>query len=303
VRIQRNPIYTIEARAYDDHGNIRSDFRTVTVAPPACAGTGIAYREVWLNVPGTDVQSFDFSAQPATEIIELNRFETTQSYNNDYASRIRGYLCVPQSGNYTLWISSDGESELYLSTDESPGNINLIAWVYGYTPFRNYDKYPSQRSVPIQLEAGRKYYIEARHKEARGNDFISVGWQLPDGVMERPIPGNRLIDIAPAGGGMRTARQVIASGDKYSSESSDVVSIYPNPISGEKQLSLNLPLENGADVRVVIQSVTGATVQSDHLFSTGTMVNVDLRASIPPGLYLVRATSDKRNWSLKLEVK
>jgi ELWxxDGT repeat protein len=295
--------YTIEARAYDDHGNIRSDFRTVTVAPPACAGTGIAYREVWLNVPGTDVQSFDFSAQPATEIIELNRFETTQSYNNDYASRIRGYLCVPQSGNYTLWISSDGESELYLSTDESPGNINLIAWVYGYTPFRNYDKYPSQRSVPIQLEAGRKYYIEARHKEARGNDFISVGWQLPDGVMERPIPGNRLIDIAPAGGGMRTARQVIASGDKYSSESSDVVSIYPNPISGEKQLSLNLPLENGADVRVVIQSVTGATVQSDHLFSTGTMVNVDLRASIPPGLYLVRATSDKRNWSLKLEVK
>jgi hypothetical protein len=40
---------------------------------------------------------------------------------------------------------------------------------------------------------GRRYYIEALHKEAFGGDNLAVGWQLPNGTMERPIPGDRLI--------------------------------------------------------------------------------------------------------------
>lgn len=39
---------------------------------------------------------------------------------------------------------------------------------------------------------GSRYYIEALHKEASGGDHLAVGWQLPNGTMERPIPGNRL---------------------------------------------------------------------------------------------------------------
>jgi hypothetical protein len=42
------------------------------------------------------------------------------------------------------------------------------------------------------LEAGKRYAIEALHKEGGGNDNLAVGWQLPDGTQERPIPGNRL---------------------------------------------------------------------------------------------------------------
>jgi ELWxxDGT repeat protein len=189
--------YTIEARAIDNEGFVGSDFQTVTVAPP-CSGTGSIFQEFWVNVGGADVRTFDFSVPPNGGGREFPNFETTQYYSNNYASRMRGYVCVPQSGNYTFWISSDDYSELYLSSDESVANMEMIAWVYGATPFRNYDKYSSQKSAQVFLQAGHKYYIEARHKEATGNDFISVGWQLPSGVMERPIPGNRLIPIYAA---------------------------------------------------------------------------------------------------------
>jgi ELWxxDGT repeat protein len=162
-------------------------------APPStCEGTGNILQEIWTNVTGTDVRTFDFSTPPTGPSRSFNSFETTQYYANNYASRMRGTICVPQSGYYTFWISSDDYSELYLSTNAFDENKRLIAWVYGHTPFRNYDKYPSQKSEEIYLESGRKYYIEARHKEGNGNDFISVGWQLPDGTMERPIAGTRL---------------------------------------------------------------------------------------------------------------
>jgi ELWxxDGT repeat protein len=182
--------------------DINSDFYRLWFYNPdapagGCEGSGTVLQEIWVNAIGTDVRTFDFSTQPTGTARSFGSFETSQFYANNYASRMRAWICVPQSGEYTFWISSDDQSELYLSTDESEANKQLIAWVYGYTPFRKYDKYPSQKSVQINLEAGRKYYIEARHKEGNGNDFISVGWQLPGGAMERPIGGSRLIPYTP----------------------------------------------------------------------------------------------------------
>jgi ELWxxDGT repeat protein len=164
-------------------------------SPASCEGTGTILQEIWTNVAGTDVRTFDFSTAPNGGTRTLTNFETSQYYANNYASRMRGLICVPQSGLYTFWISSDDQSQLYISDDPTEEDKRLIAWVYGYTPFRNYDKYPTQKSGQIYLEANRKYYIEVRHKEGNGNDFVSVGWQLPDGTMQRPIPGNRLSAI------------------------------------------------------------------------------------------------------------
>lgn len=166
-------------------------------SPTTCGNTGNIYQEIWTNVSGADVRTFNFETQPTGTPREFTSFETTQYYANNYASRMRGLICVPQTGNYTFWISSDDSSQLLLGTNSTGESKRLIAWVYGHTPFRKYDKYPSQQSAQIFLEAGRQYYIEVRHKEANGNDFVSVGWQLPDGTLELPIPGNRLTAIVP----------------------------------------------------------------------------------------------------------
>jgi hypothetical protein len=52
----------------------------------------------------------------------------------------------------------------------------------------------------VVLTAGKRYYIEALHKEGGGSDHCSVGWTLPDGTDERPIPGKRLSPWSSAPG-------------------------------------------------------------------------------------------------------
>ncbi|TAK34897.1 MAG: PKD domain-containing protein, partial [Saprospiraceae bacterium] len=46
--------------------------------------------------------------------------------------------------------------------------------------------------------AGQLYYIEALQKEGTGGDNLAVGWQLPNGAQERPIPGIRLLPYGSA---------------------------------------------------------------------------------------------------------
>ena len=45
------------------------------------------------------------------------------------------------------------------------------------------------------LQAGQMYLVEGLMKEGAGGDNFAIGWQLPDGTMERPIPGEHLVPL------------------------------------------------------------------------------------------------------------
>lgn len=188
--------YSLTARATDDSGGTSSDVVAITVTGESggesCASTGTIQVETWTGISGLDVGSIPVNSTPSS-VSSLTLFETPANIGDNYGSRVRGYLCVPVSGNYTFFIASDDRSELWLSTDDNPGNKQRIAYVSGWTYARQWDKYTSQRSAAISLVAGRTYYIEALLKEATGGDHMAVGWQLPGGALERPIGGNRLI--------------------------------------------------------------------------------------------------------------
>jgi hypothetical protein len=123
-------------------------------------------------------------------------FEIPQSDENQYGALARGYLVAPASGNYTFWIAADDAAELYLSTDENPAGRRKICACSTWVDPRAWDRSPEQKSRPVALVAGKRYYVEAWHKQGDGPGHLSVSWQLPDGKREMPIPGNRLI---PAG--------------------------------------------------------------------------------------------------------
>jgi len=89
-------------------------------------------------------------------------------------------------------MAADDHAELWLSTSEDPADKLRIVRMNRWTPSRVWEKYPEQKSEPIQLKAGQRYYIEALQIEGRVDDCLAVGWQLPDGTLERPIPGKRL---------------------------------------------------------------------------------------------------------------
>lgn len=157
-------------------------------------------QEVYSNISGVQVSDLidhpSFPSQPSSEAI-LNDFEAPTNVADNYGQRVRGFVLPPQTGDYVFWLASDDGGALFLSTDESPANKVEIATVPVWTSPRQWNKYRRQQeSVPIRLESGRRYYVEALMKEQVGGDNLAVRWRLPDGTIEEPIPNKRL---RPAG--------------------------------------------------------------------------------------------------------
>jgi len=176
---------------------------TITVTSTCatvCSATGSILQEVWLNRAGSLISDIPVNTPPSASY-QLTSFETATNVGNNYGQRIRGYLCVPQNGNYTFYIAGDDRCELWLSTDDDPMKKTKIASVPYYTGVREWNKYASQKSVPIALAAGKKYYIEALHKEGPYSDNLAVGWQSSPTSPISVIPGSNLSPYVPKGEG------------------------------------------------------------------------------------------------------
>jgi hypothetical protein len=166
-------------------------FMTKPISP---AGSGSILYEYWEGIPGNSVADLtshpDFQ-RPAARRELLTRFEAPSNRGENYGARIRGYLHPPVSGDYLFWIASDDAGELWLSDSENPADKRRICFVESWVPLRQWARQPSQQSPPIRLERGRRYYIEALHKQADSGDSLAVAWQPPGGVREI-IPGSAL---------------------------------------------------------------------------------------------------------------
>jgi hypothetical protein len=108
-----------------------------------------------------------------------------------WGGRGRAFLTPTESGDYTFWIASDDDSELWLSTDADPANAALIASVEGWTGYRNFAGTegapgPNQKSAPIPLVAGQKYYIEGLFSDGTGGGHMATAWGGP-GIGDGPV--------------------------------------------------------------------------------------------------------------------
>jgi hypothetical protein len=61
------------------------------------------------------------------------------------------------------------------------------------TPYVKWPHTCEAESAPVNLEAGKRYYLEVLQQQPSGSTQLAVRWQLPNGVEERPIPGCRLM--------------------------------------------------------------------------------------------------------------
>ncbi|MDX2248933.1 MAG: PKD domain-containing protein [Bacteroidia bacterium] len=190
--------YTVTLTVTDSAGSTDDFSKVASVYCGNSAPEGFITFETWTGISGTNLSAVNWSSAPSSSST-LNIAQIPTDVANNYGSRIRGYIHAPETGAFIFWISSDDEGALYLSTDEDSTNMSLIASVPDWTSSLEWDKYPQQQSIAQNLIAGRKYYIEARMKEGGGGDNLAIGWQLPSGGQERPVPGNRLSSIANGG--------------------------------------------------------------------------------------------------------
>jgi hypothetical protein len=160
--------------------------------------TGKVLREFWLDLPGDTLQDLKHYARypnaPNGHDFPAN-FETSTNWPSAFGTRTRGYLLPPVNGDYEFRISGIGQICLWLSPDEVPADRVKIAQIV-FTRNRPGDAGPEQtrariESGPIQLEAGRRYYIEVAHKFGDSQDRLTVTWKRP-GAAEEPIPAQFL---------------------------------------------------------------------------------------------------------------
>ncbi len=218
----------------------------------ACSATGQISREYWTGVTGTNISDIPVATAP-TSTTMLTIFEGPSNIADHYGDRIRGYICPPVTGNYVFWIASHDNSELWLSTSSNPSGKVKIAAVTSYTMSREWTKFPSQQSAAIHLLAGNKYYIESLHRDGTAGDNIAVGWKLPDGTLERPIPGSRLSPYTSSGGSTPVVTITAPSGG----------TTYSNPS--------NIAITANA-------SSAGGTITKVQFFENGTLLGQDLTA-------------------------
>jgi uncharacterized protein (DUF1800 family) len=152
-------------------------------------------REVWTNLDGNYVAdltlSSDYPSTPVLRTVDTN-FASPVNWAERYGVRMRAFLTPTNTGSYTFWVSGDDNCELWLGTDDSPASRVRIATVPGWTEAQNWTKFPEQKSVPVSLQAGQRYYIEALMKEGYGGDSLSVGWAAAPSVTPQVIPGANL---------------------------------------------------------------------------------------------------------------
>jgi len=126
-----------------------------------------------------------------------NMLEGQTDWNDNYGTRVRGYLYPPGTGEYTFWLATDDDGRLLLSTDDNPANAEQIAEVEGWVASRDFDNSTNtgganMQSSPISLVAGNKYYIEVRQSEGGGGDNLAVAWQGPGIATRQVIAGEYL---------------------------------------------------------------------------------------------------------------
>ena len=164
-------------------GSVTSRVAQVTVTA-AVFSPGFLKREVYSGLTGTGVTDLTgaptYPASPDESGL-VGLFEAPSDVADNYGQRLSGYITPSESASYVFFLAADDNAELWLSTDDTPAAKQLIAAEPQWNPARywvgadrrNPDA-PENRSAPIRMEAGKRYYVEALHKEGTGGDDLGV---------------------------------------------------------------------------------------------------------------------------------
>jgi hypothetical protein len=148
------------------------------------------------------------------------------------------------------------------------------------------------------LRQGQTYYVEALHKQGIGSDHIAVGWQLPDGTLERPISGARLSPSYPAAD---------ATYNRKEAQNAEplTVDVFPNPVNGQKLtivLSEQFQSKHSGG-ELVIRQLTGRVVYNTTVnCSEECRTEIDIHNILTGGLYILEVKTSGGTYSEKLIV-
>jgi hypothetical protein len=161
-------------------------------------GLGTIVMDMWENITGFTLDVLESTPgypDSPNRSLTLRRFSVGNGngIGDNYGAQIYGWLWCPLTGYYTFWLSCADQGELWLSTDDDPVNAVQI----GYEPVWGWwDAFPN-KSVPIYLIGGDRYYIMARWKEDTLWDHCQVAWRGAGIRDQQIIQGSYLSPFQP----------------------------------------------------------------------------------------------------------
>ena len=134
------------------------------------------------------------------QVLPVYSFNSRDAFRDDarerYGAVIEGLITPTESGDYHFFLRSDDNSELYISTDDDPENLEFQAEETGCCGAFEEVGADETTFAPISMVAGKSYYIMAIYKEGVGGDFCQVAWRKEGDdtapARLRPIPGEFL---------------------------------------------------------------------------------------------------------------
>jgi len=146
--------------------------------------TGGVFMDTWFGISGngiSDLRNASGFPDAPDESVVVQTTEAPSGRADNYGVRLRTYVAPPESDEYTFWIASDDNGELWMAPNEEWDDLALIATVSAYTGARDWTYSAEQRSRSMFLRAGHPYALEALMKEGGGGDHLSVAWSRGDG--------------------------------------------------------------------------------------------------------------------------
>ena len=299
--------YILTAKATDNLGASTTS-ATVSISVTDCTGgSGTITAEGYPNTAGGMVSDLNknpsFPNHPLV-IQSLHSFEYGPNLGDQYGARVRGYICAPLTGNYTFYIAGDDQAGLWLSTDDDPANKKLIAYNEAWVNPNDWYKFATQKSAPIKLVKGGRYYIESLHKEYVGPDHLSVAWELPGGSLEAPIPGSRLSPVAAAQNGRMSAQEfnvamrTITIENNFDSAGTTGLKVLVAPNPSRNYFTITTTAKSDKPLSVNVIDIMGRVVETRaSVAANGTF---QLGAVLSKGIYFIEIKQGTQKERLKL---
>lgn len=191
-------------------------FHSTALAQTPIPVPGFLKFEVYTNIAGTAVADLtaaaSFPASPA-RVFYMPSFDTRTVYRDDthdnYGGRLSGFLTPTETAEYELFLRSDDASQLFISPDDNPANLQLIAEeTTSGGPFE--ETGAPETSASMGLVAGQRYAIQVLYKEGTGADYAQVAWRkfgdTTPAAQLTPIPIAFLSTLIPPRGNIVITR-------------------------------------------------------------------------------------------------
>ncbi|XP_066450287.1 fibrocystin [Eleutherodactylus coqui] len=152
------------------------------VDAPYPGNRGLLY-EMWVGSQAPDTDKLSLQ-QRSVVLTASSPADGVLAPGQPFRARLSGFFVSPETNNYTFWIQSDCEAQLFISqSQEHDAKVEIASIPHGITTWTehwelDWDIHWKQKSSKMELVQGKKYYIEMLQHGAGPNSSMKMGVQI-----------------------------------------------------------------------------------------------------------------------------